>query len=47
MNIEIEREQDGRWVVEVSDLLGVIAYRGTRENALANAEVIEWRVVSL
>lgn len=24
--IEVEREEDGRWIAEVSDLLGVLAY---------------------
>jgi hypothetical protein len=32
MKIEIEREDDGRWIAEVPDLPGVIVYGESREN---------------
>jgi predicted RNase H-like HicB family nuclease len=47
MNIEIELEDDGRWIAKVPDLLGVMADKGTREDALTNAEAIECQVGSL
>ena len=47
MNIGIELEDYGHWITEVPDLPGVKAYRGTREDALTNAEALECRVGSL
>jgi len=35
VNIEIEREEDGRWIAEVVELPGVMTYGGTRDEALA------------
>ena len=34
--IEFEQEEDGRWIAEVSDLSGVLAYGATREEALSS-----------
>lgn len=31
MNIEIEREEDGRWIAEIPDLPGVMTYGQSRE----------------
>lgn len=33
--VELEREEDGRWIGEVPSLAGVMAYGKTREEALA------------
>jgi predicted RNase H-like HicB family nuclease len=33
--IEIERETDGRWIAAIPVLPGVLAYGGTREQAVA------------
>ena len=46
MNIEIEREDDGRWIAEVPDLPGVMVYGGTREKALAKVEALALRVIA-
>ncbi len=46
MKIEIEREDDGRWIAEVPDLPGVMAYGATRTNALAKAEALALRVIA-
>lgn len=46
MNIEIEREDDGRWIAEVPDLPGVMVYGGTREEALAKVEALALRVIA-
>ena len=35
MQIEIEREEDGRWLTEIPDLPGVMAYGQTQAEALA------------
>jgi predicted RNase H-like HicB family nuclease len=44
--IEIEREEDGRWIAEVVALAGVLAYGSTREEAMARAEVLALRVLA-
>jgi predicted RNase H-like HicB family nuclease len=46
MKIEIEREEDGRWIAEVSDLPGVLAYGRTREEAIAKVEALALRVIA-
>ena len=33
--IEIDRETDGRWIAEVIDIPGVLAYGQTQEEAMA------------
>ena len=44
--VELEREEDGRWIAEVVALPGVMAYGSTREEALARAEVLGLRVLA-
>jgi predicted RNase H-like HicB family nuclease len=44
--VEIEREDDGRWIAEVMDLPGVMAYGPTRKEALASAEALALRVLA-
>ena len=46
MKIEIEREEDGRWIAEVVDLSGVLAYGKTREDAVAKVEALALRVIA-
>ena len=46
MKIEIEREQDGRWIAEVMDLPGALAYGKTRDEAIAKAKALALRVVA-
>ncbi len=46
MKIEIEREEDGRWVAEVPDLPGVMTYGTTRMDAVAKAEALALRVLA-
>jgi len=46
MKIDIEKEEDGRWIAEVSDLPGVIAYGKTREDAIAKVEALALRVIA-
>jgi predicted RNase H-like HicB family nuclease len=46
MKIEIEREEDGRWIAEVSDLPGVLAYGKTREEAIAKVEALALRIIA-
>jgi predicted RNase H-like HicB family nuclease len=45
-SIECEREEDGRWLAEVPELPGVIAYGTTAEEAQAKAQVLALRVLA-
>jgi len=44
--IETEREEDGRWVAEVPELAGVLAYGTTRDEAMGWAQVLALRVIA-
>ena len=46
VNIEIEREEDGRWIAEVPDLSGVMAYGQSRKEAIAKVEALALRVLA-
>ena len=45
-SIECEREEDGRWLAEVPELPGVMAYGATAEEAQAKAQVLALRVLA-
>ncbi len=44
--VEIEREEDGRWIAEVPALPGVLAYGATEAEALASAQALALRVLA-
>ena len=44
--VEYEREDDGRWLAEVVELPGVLAYGGTENEAIAQAQVLALRVLA-
>ena len=44
--IELEQEQDGRWIAEVVDLPGVLAYGATEAEARARVQALALRVVA-
>ena len=48
MNItfETETEDDGRWLAEVPELPGVMAYGSTETEAIAKAEALALRVLA-
>ena len=46
LNVEIEREEDGRWIAEIPALSGVMVYGATREEAVAKAEALALRVLA-
>jgi predicted RNase H-like HicB family nuclease len=46
VNIEVEREEDGRWIAEVPDLPGVMAYGETQEEAISKVEALSLRVLA-
>jgi len=45
-SIECELEEDGRWLAEVPQLPGVLAYGSTADDATAKAEVLALRVLA-
>lgn len=45
-NVEIEREDDGRWLAEVLELPGVLAYGATQDAALSRVQALALRVVA-
>ncbi len=46
LSIEIEQEEDGRWIAEVTELPGVLVYAKTPEDARAKAQALALRVVA-
>jgi predicted RNase H-like HicB family nuclease len=46
LNVEVEREDDGRWIAEVTDLPGVQAYGQTRQEAIERAKALSLRVMA-
>lgn len=44
--LECEREDDGRWLAEVPQLPGVLAYGATAAEAMAKAEILALRVLA-
>jgi len=46
MKIEIEREDDGRWIAEIPELPGVMAYGNSRNEAISKAEALALRVLA-
>jgi len=46
LRVEIEQEADGRWIAEVPDLPGVMAYGATSDEARARVQALALRVVA-
>jgi len=46
MKIEIDREEDGRWIAEIPDLSGVMVYGASRDEAISKAEALALRVLA-
>lgn len=44
--VDVEREDDGRWIGEVTDLPGVLCYGTTRDEAVAKAKALAFRVLA-
>ena len=44
--IEIEQEEDGRFLAEVADLPGVMAYGASADEALAHVQALALRVLA-
>jgi predicted RNase H-like HicB family nuclease len=46
LKIELEREEDGRWIAEVPALPGVMTYGATEAQAQAKVQVLALRVIA-
>lgn len=46
MQIEIEREEDGRWLAEIEALPGAMAYGCTQDEAVARVKALALRVMA-
>jgi len=46
ITLECEREDDGRWLAEVPELPGVLAYGQTSDEAISKAEILALRVLA-
>ncbi len=44
--VEYEREDDGRWLAEVVEMPGVLAYGETSDVAIAKAQALALRVLA-
>ena len=38
--IELEQEDDGRWIAEIDELDGVLVYGDTKEDAIRNVKTL-------
>ena len=46
LTIELDREEDGRWIAEVVDIPGALAYGATPAEAKAKAQAISLRALA-
>ena len=44
--VETEVETDGRWIAEIPDLPGALAYSATEKEAVASAQALALRVLA-
>jgi predicted RNase H-like HicB family nuclease len=46
LSVELEREDDGRWLAEVPALPGVLTYEDSRNAALARVQALALRILA-
>lgn len=46
LTVELEQEDDGRWIAEVPALPGVLVYGATRQQAVDSARALALRVLA-
>lgn len=46
LTIEVEQEEDGRWLAEVVELPGVLSYGQSRQEAIDRAQALSLRVLA-
>jgi predicted RNase H-like HicB family nuclease len=45
-HVELEQEDDGRWIAEIPELPGVLVYGDTRDQATQKVQVLALRVLA-
>ena len=45
-SVEVDQETDGRWIAEVPELPGVLAYGATRDEAVRKAQALSLHVLA-
>jgi predicted RNase H-like HicB family nuclease len=46
LTVETEREEDGRWLAEILEIPGALAYGATEQEAQARAEALGLRAIA-
>ena len=46
LTLELDREEDGRWIAGVPELPGVLVYGNSAEEAMSKAEALALRVIA-
>jgi predicted RNase H-like HicB family nuclease len=46
LTIELDREEDGRWIADAAELPGVMCYGQSREEAISNTERLATEVLA-
>jgi predicted RNase H-like HicB family nuclease len=46
LTIEIDQEEDGRWIAVVRELPGTLVYGSTREDAIRRVQALAYRVIA-
>ena len=46
LTIEVDQEEDGRWIAEVVELSGVLSYGATRQEAVEQCKALSLRVLA-
>jgi predicted RNase H-like HicB family nuclease len=44
--IEFEQEEDGRWIADIPELPGVMAYGATKQEAQSKVQALALRVIA-
>ena len=44
--IEVEQEDDGRWIAEILEIPGVLVYAFTQQQAISNVQALALRVIA-
>ncbi len=46
LKVQVDREDDGRWIAEIPELEGVMAYGKTRGEAITRVQTLALRVIA-
>ena len=46
MSVQVERENDGRWLAEVMELSGAMAYGDTKDQAIARVQELSLQIIA-